>query len=174
VLERLGEGGMGVVFSGYDPTLDRKVAIKILRGHAGELGDRQRLRTLREAQALARLSHPNVSGVFEVGELDGAVFIVMEFVRGVTLKDWFDREPRSIADVLAVLIPAGRGLVAAHRAGVVHRDFKPENVMVGEDGGVRVLDFGLARVASVPAPEEVAGETWPDAPRPSEHVLDQP
>ena len=163
VLERLGEGGMGVVFSGYDPTLDRKVAIKVLRSQPGDEGDRQRLRTLREAQALARLAHPNVIGVFEVGELEGSVFIVMEFVRGVTLKRWL-AQPRPVPEVVAALLAAGRGLLAAHRAGIVHRDFKPDNVMVGEDGAVRVLDFGLARL-HVEADEVVA--TQPDAPLPA-------
>jgi predicted Ser/Thr protein kinase len=163
ILERLGEGGMGVVFSCFDPTLDRKVAIKVLRGQAGERGDRQRRGTLREAQALARLSHPNVIGVFEVGELDDYVFIVMEFIRGMTLKRWLAGEPRPIAEVLAVACKAGEGLVAAHRAGLVHRDFKPENVMLGEDGSVRVLDFGLARAAGT-GDEDVGGPetTWPD------------
>ncbi|HEY0137055.1 MAG TPA: serine/threonine-protein kinase, partial [Nannocystis sp.] len=160
VLERLGEGGMGVVFSGYDPTLDRKVAIKVLRSQPGELGDRQRLRTMREAQALARLSHANVIAVFEVGELDGAVFIVMEFIRGVTLKDWLASTPRAPAEVLAVLVAAGRGLVAAHQAGLIHRDFKPDNVMVGDDGSVRVLDFGLAALEASPA--EAVTEASPD------------
>ena len=145
VLRRIGEGGMGVVFAAYDEQLDRKVAIKLLRGHhRGD--DRSRARLLREAQALARLSHPNVVQVHEVGEWKGEVYVAMEFVPGQTLRRWLER-PRPWLEILEVLIQAGRGLEAAHAGALVHRDFKPDNVMVGETGRVRVLDFGLVRAS---------------------------
>ncbi|WAS90993.1 protein kinase domain-containing protein [Nannocystis punicea] len=144
VLERLGEGAMGVVFSAYDPLLDRKVAIKLLRAYPGAGEDRKRRRLLREAQALAQLAHPNVVEIYEAGEHDGAVFLVMSFVRGRTLRAWFAEGPHPVEEVLRVLIAAGRGIAAAHAARIVHRDIKPENIMLGEDGQVRVLDFGLA------------------------------
>jgi serine/threonine protein kinase/tetratricopeptide (TPR) repeat protein len=145
VLRRIGEGGMGVVFAAYDEELDRKLAIKLLRSkHRSD--DRSRARLLREAQALARLSHPNVVGVHEVGEWRGEVYLAMEFVPGETLRRWLVR-PRPWLEIVDVLIQAGRGLQAAHEAGLIHRDFKPDNVMVGEDRRVRVLDFGLVRAS---------------------------
>ncbi|MBL9106658.1 MAG: serine/threonine protein kinase [Myxococcales bacterium] len=156
VLDRLGEGAMGVVFSAYDPLLDRKVALKILRAQPGGGGAQQRRRMIREARALARLEHPNSLGIFEAGEHDGAVFLVTAFVRGSTLRVWLQRGPHPIDEVLRVMIAAGRGLAAAHGAQVVHRDFKPENVMLGEDGQVRVLDFGLAALHDRPEPEAQA------------------
>jgi hypothetical protein len=144
ILERLGGGGMGVVYTAYDPELDRKVAVKLLKpGTAGE----GRVRLQREAQAMARLTHPNVIAVFDVGTLDGGeqVFVAMEFVDGQTLTAWQRAQPRAVSDVLAMYEQAGRGLHAAHVAGLIHRDFKPDNTLVGKDGRVRVLDFGLAR-----------------------------
>jgi len=152
VLERLGEGATGVVFAAYDPLLDRKVALKLLREMPGGGGERQRRRMIREARALARLEHPNALGIFEAGEHEGAVFLVTAFVRGRTLRTWFSQGPHPVEEVLRVMIAAGRGLAAAHAAGVVHRDFKPENVMLGEDGQVRVLDFGLAALHDRPEP----------------------
>ncbi|MBV1857894.1 MAG: serine/threonine protein kinase [Nannocystaceae bacterium] len=143
VLERLGQGGMSIVYAAYDDQLDRKIALKLLRPEgACKHQAPQRLR--REAQAIARLSHPNVIPVYEVGEHDGQVFLAMEFVRGVTLRSWLDDRPRPWSEVSEVLLQAARGLAAAHRAGIVHRDFKPDNVMVDDDGRVRVLDFGVA------------------------------
>ncbi|MBL9105973.1 MAG: serine/threonine protein kinase [Myxococcales bacterium] len=150
VLGRLGAGGMGVVYAAYDEQLDRKVAVKVLRQDGGDRGQ-QRLR--REAQAMARLSHPNIVGVHEVGEEGDSVYVAMEFVRGESLDRWLER-PRPWREVLAVFMAAGRGLQAAHAAGLVHRDFKPANAILGEDGTVKVLDFGLAR-AEV---EAIAGE----------------
>ncbi len=142
LLNKLGQGGMGVVFAAYDEKLDRKVAIKLLRAEVS--GDAQR-RLIREAQAMARLSHPNVVQIYEIGELDGGLtFIVMEFIDGVTLRAWRERERCSVAELLAVFAAAGRGLAAAHAKGLVHRDFKPDNVMVC-GGRVVVMDFGLAR-----------------------------
>ncbi|MGH1341781.1 MAG: protein kinase domain-containing protein [Nannocystales bacterium] len=140
--ERLGAGGMGIVFAAQDTSLDRPVALKLLR--PGYEMDAAAERLQREARAMARLSHPNVVTVFDVGTHEGAVFVAMEKVEGGTLRDWL-REPRPTADIIDVLDQAAGGLGAAHGAGLVHRDFKPENVMVGNDGRVRVLDFGLAK-----------------------------
>ncbi len=150
ILEQLGQGGMGVVYTAYDPELDRRVAIKLVRTAGAESS----ARLLREAQALARLSHPNVVGVFDVGTFGEAVFVAMEHVDGVTLSAWL-RDDRERAQVVAMFTAAGRGLAAAHAAGLIHRDFKPDNVLVGKDGRPRVVDFGLARAAeTVPAPLE--------------------
>ena len=145
VLDKLGEGGMGVVYAAFDPELDRKIAIKVLQ--VGSVGDPAWL--LREAQALARLAHPNVVSVHDVGTLPGnQLFVALELVEGVTLREWLEAEPRSWRAIVAMLRAAGEGLAAAHHAGLVHRDFKPENVIVGKDGRARVMDFGLARIQS--------------------------
>jgi len=144
VLDRLGEGGMGVVYKAYDPKLDRNVALKLLRRiiHDDEQG--AELRLLREAQMLAKLQHPNVVAVFDTGLTDHGVFIAMELVHGCTLREWIEQRIRSVAELVEVFRAAGQGLAAAHEAGFVHRDFKPANVVVGDDGSVRVLDFGVA------------------------------
>jgi serine/threonine protein kinase len=144
VLRELGRGAMGVVFAAYDEELDRKVAIKLLHAGRGEQASHGRAMLLREAQAMAKLSHPNVVAVHEVGVIGGAVFVAMEYVAGVDLHQWLTSERRPWRDAVAVLRQAGAGLVAAHREGLVHRDFKPSNVLVGDDGRVRVADFGLA------------------------------
>ena len=153
VLDFEGAGGMGRVYSAYDPQLDRKVALKLLRPRSGN-GRRpeDRRRLLREAQALARLNHPNVITVYDVGEVDGRVFLAMEHVAGETLGAWLaahapPRGRRALRAVLDAFTQAGRGLAAAHAAGLIHRDFKPGNAMVAADGRVVVLDFGLARTA---------------------------
>ncbi|MFV8755040.1 tetratricopeptide repeat protein [Nannocystaceae bacterium ST9] len=142
LLHELGKGGMGIVHAAYDEALDRKVALKLLR--ARDSGEAQQ-RLVREARALARLSHPNVVQVYEIIEADDRAVLVMEYVDGVTLREWLKSRPRSIAEVLAVFLAAGRGLAAAHAANLVHRDFKPENVMIRRDDRVLVMDFGLAR-----------------------------
>lgn len=147
VLGIIGRGAMGVVYRAHDPELDREVALKLLRDSKA---DRQ-TRLAREAQALARLNHPNVVTVHDVGTVDGRLYVAMELVRGTPLDEWQDG--RAWRDVVDVYMAAGRGLVAAHAQGLVHRDFKPDNVLVSEDGTPRVLDFGLARAA----PSESAG-----------------
>jgi tetratricopeptide (TPR) repeat protein/predicted Ser/Thr protein kinase len=144
VLSKVGAGGMGVVYAAYDPELDRRVALKLVlakRPAAREVGT---TRLQREAQAMAKLAHPNVITVHDVGVFQGQVFIAMEFVEGETLSDWMETE-RTWSEVVDVFLRAGAGLVAAHEAGLVHRDFKPDNVLMGNDGRVRVMDFGLAR-----------------------------
>ena len=143
VLRLLGEGGMGMVFAAYDEELDRKLAIKLLRTLPGD-DNTGRARLLREAQALARLSHPNVVTVYEVGEFGTQVFIAMEFVLGQTLHEWLRGGLRPWREVVRIFLEAGRGLAVAHAAEILHRDFKPANVLLGDDGRVRVLDFGLA------------------------------
>jgi tetratricopeptide (TPR) repeat protein len=143
VLERIGAGAMGVVLAAYDPELDRKVALKLL--HPRERSRDGHLRLLAEAQALARLSDPHVVAVHDVGVHEGQVFVAMEFVEGQTLARWLAAGRRPWSEVLDVMSRAGRGLAAAHARELVHRDFKPDNVMIGSDGRVRVMDFGLAR-----------------------------
>src|SRR5438105_1101326 len=148
ILSLLGRGGMGVVYRAYDPDLDRPVAIKLvgLGGLDPDSREKARQRLLREAQALAQLSHPNVVAVHDVGVIGNDVFVAMELVQGMTLRHWLAEREHSTREILGVFRAAGEGLAAAHRVGVIHRDFKPDNVMVGSDGRVRVLDFGLARV----------------------------
>ena len=140
----LGAGGMGVVFAAHDPDLDRLVALKILRTAAGRDHTQARARLLREARAMAKLSHPNVITVHEVGTDGSRDFVAMELIDGKNVADWLT-ERRPAAEVLRVMLAAGRGLAAAHAAGLVHRDFKPHNVLLGRDGRVVVTDFGLAR-----------------------------
>jgi eukaryotic-like serine/threonine-protein kinase len=143
VLERIGKGGMGVVVAAYDPELDRKLAIKLIRTDRDDAEAHARL--LREAQAMAKLSHPNVVPVFDVGVVHDRVFVAMELVRGETLAAWLRVGPHPWPAVLERFIAAGRGLAAAHEAGIVHRDLKPANVLVSDAGRVQVTDFGLAR-----------------------------
>src|SRR5262245_11593586 len=153
VLSTLGAGGMGVVFAAYDPHLDRKVALKLLRAGITYNTKDARTRLRREAQAIAQLSHPNVVGVYDVGNTDeGDLYIAMEFVEGDTLTSWLKKYPRTWREIVDVFVQAARGLLAPHPSGLLHRDFKPDNVLVGGDGRVRVTDFGLAR--SVITPEE--------------------
>src|SRR5262245_53994431 len=150
VLGLVGRGGMGEVYAAYDPELDRKVAVKLLRvkpGNGVSLAE-GRQRTMREAQAIARLSHPNVVVVYDVGTFEDQVFIAMEFVDGNTVSYWLQAQERTWREIIRVFMAAGRGLQAAHDKELVHRDFKPDNVMVGRDGSVRVMDFGLARQVS--------------------------
>ena len=187
VLELLGRGGMGAVVAAHDEQLDRKVALKFLiRARQGKVA---RERLVSEARSLARLSHPNIVAVYEVGEAAGVPYLAMEHIQGQTLRDWLDvamgeptrssssREPSkpltgtlsapstpstppgpSRLDILTMFLAVGRGLEAAHELGVVHRDFKPNNVLVGDDGRPRVVDFGLARLSQVEAEVEAEAE----------------
>ena len=150
VLNLLGQGGMGVVYACYDEQLDRKVAVKLLLTRRMKDSDLGKARLLREAQAMARLSHPNIVTVLEVGAMEEQVYLAMEFVRGVSLDVWAAEAPRPWQEVLAAFLQAGRGLVAAHAAGIVHRDFKPQNVLITAERAVKVLDFGLARTGDGP------------------------
>jgi tetratricopeptide (TPR) repeat protein len=152
VLEEIGRGGMGVVYAAYDPDLDRRIAIKLLRGRSEE-GTAGSARLLREAQALAKLAHPNVIAVFDVGTIGEEVFVAMELVPGGTLRE--HTKGRPWREVVTAYLAAGRGLAAAHAAGLVHRDFKPDNVLVGPDHRPRVTDFGLVRTTG-------GGATDPD------------
>jgi len=149
IVEKLGAGGMGVVYRATDPTLGREIALKVMavRPTAGSTAAEVSGRLLREAQSLAKLSHPHVVSVHDVGTVGDDVFVAMELVEGKTLSEWRRDEKPTQAQILEVFAAAGRGVEAAHRANLVHRDFKPENVIVAEDGRVRVLDFGLARIA---------------------------
>ncbi len=150
ILRTLGIGGSGMVFLADDPELDRKVALKLLRSQ----GDRQahdgQMQILAEAQAIARLSHPNVVSIYDVGSFEEGVFIAMEFVEGPSMRRWLEHE-RSLDAILDVMMVAGRGVAAAHDAGLVHRDIKPENILVADDGRTRVVDFGLAQLRSEPS-----------------------
>ena len=148
ILQRLGAGGMGVVFSAYDAELDRKVAVKLLRGDPADDDGTAHRRLLREAQGMAKVDHPNVITVHDVGTHQGHVFIAMEFVAGHTLREWLETSTRHWREVVDVVRQAAAGLAASHDAGLVHRDIKPDNIMVGHGGErVRVMDFGLVRAA---------------------------
>jgi tRNA A-37 threonylcarbamoyl transferase component Bud32 len=170
VLECVGTGGMSTVYSAYDPELDRKVALKVLRVASAEASvdePYRQDRMLIEARAIARLSHPNVVSVFDARLLQGDLFIAMELVEGETLRHRLDRGVSDWREALALCSAAGRGLAAAHRAGIVHRDFKPENVLIGNDGRVRVADFGLAtevgasETAPIPSPSASTSSSLP-------------
>lgn len=172
VIESLGAGGMGIVVAAYDPTLDRKVAIKVLHGEGWRTAvTHGRSRLVAEAQAMASLSHPNVVKLHELGFDGDSTFLVMELVPGTTLHTWLHAAERPTREIVALFAAAGDGLAAAHRQDLVHRDFKPDNVLVGLDGRARVTDFGLAAfnddtetmtprtgTLSYMAPEQLRGE----------------
>ena len=147
ILAPIGRGGMGEVYAAYHPDLDRRIALKIVFESGADAAER-RTRLLREARAIARLSHPNVVTVFDAGTVGERVYIAMEFVDGETLDAWLAAKPRRWAEILDVFVAAGRGLAAAHAAKIIHRDFKPQNVMIARDESVRVMDFGLAQLVS--------------------------
>lgn len=184
LIRKIGEGGMGVVYQARDAELDREVALKLLvPRNRPTLPPAAEQRLVREARAMARLNHPHVVEVFDVGRHAGRhgerVYIAMELVAGPTLHRWL-RAPRTWQDVLAVFMPAARALAAAHAADLVHRDFKPSNVIVGDDGRVRVLDFGLARAATdtisaTAAPRPVPdGTQTPEEDHEAAHEADPP
>ncbi len=149
LLERVGSGGCGVVYQAHDPDLDRDVAVKLVQTGASRNPGHARERLVREAQALAKLGHPNVVQIFDVGTDQRAgrsdLYIVMELLRGPTLEVWAREDGRTVAEIVDAYLQAAEGLAAAHAVGVIHRDFKPANAMFGADGRVKVLDFGLAR-----------------------------
>lgn len=156
LVSRLGQGGMGSVYLAYDPELDRRVAIKLLRSGLAASHAEFRQRMLREAQAMAKVAHRNVVTVYDVGTFEGGVFLAMEFVDGRTLGRWVDEEAPDHRTVLRVLTEAGEGLAAAHKAGLIHRDVKLDNVLVARDGRVLVADFGIVRAAQAAPPRETS------------------
>jgi serine/threonine protein kinase len=154
LIDEIGRGGMGVVYAAQDQKLGRKVAIKMLETE----GDaRLQRRLVQEAKAMAKLTHPNVVSVYEIGESEGVTFIVMEFVEGTTVRAWLSARRRTVSEILATFAFAGRGLAAIHEAGLVHRDFKPDNLMIRPSGQVLVMDLGIARseVSSRPTSVEL-------------------
>lgn len=158
----LGRGALGVVYEAYDPKLNRKVALKLLhpeRTHS-EHAEVVTQRLVREAQAMAQISHPNVVHVYDVGTQEGQVYVVMEHIDGVSLEVWLKAATRDEAQILDVFTQAGTGLAAAHEAGLVHRDFKPDNVMIDARGRAVVLDFGIAR-AITPGPRGISLQEGP-------------
>jgi tRNA A-37 threonylcarbamoyl transferase component Bud32/tetratricopeptide (TPR) repeat protein len=160
LLKPIAGGGMGMIHRAYDPQLERPVALKLLhpRLHGTP---HARARLIAEARVLARLAHPNVVPVYEVLEVEDQIVIVMELVEGRTLAEWQREQRRGWREVVAVYGQAGRGLAAAHDLGIIHRDFKPANAIVGDDGRVRVLDFGLARFTKGPVSGDKSGEAPP-------------
>jgi tetratricopeptide (TPR) repeat protein len=167
VLRELGRGGMGVTYIAFDEELDRRVVLKLVRADAMDAQLQKRLR--REAQALARLAHPNIVNVHDVGSHGARSFIAMEFVPGKTVSAWLGTDPRPWTEVVAVFRQAGEGLRAAHAAGLVHRDIKPANIIVGDDGRVRVLDFGVAQI-DVPDDDITGLPDRQEAPWAAEHL----
>ncbi|AUX39595.1 uncharacterized protein SOCE26_009890 [Sorangium cellulosum] len=176
VLARAGQGGMGVVYAAYDPELDRRVALKLIA--PGGVDAEGRARLVREAQVMARLSHPNVVPIYEIGEHGRGVFVAMEFVDGRTLRDLRREQPRAWEAALAAGIQAGRGLAAAHHEGLVHRDVKPDNILIGKDGRARIADFGIARLRREedrpPSAEAPAAAPAPAAASPGAAALHAP
>jgi eukaryotic-like serine/threonine-protein kinase len=171
----IGSGGMGMVWAAFDPDLERAVAVKLLHADSSEPTLRSRL--LREARAMARLRHPNVVTVFDVGTDQNRDYIAMELIEGTTLDAWFDTKP-SQHEIVVALLAAGKGLAAAHAAGLVHRDFKPHNVLRANDGHIYVTDFGLARGQIEEGPEvvqvPVAATALDSGKRSRDSVLDSP
>ena len=167
---KLGRGGMGVVYGAYDPVLGRRVALKLVRHRdtPESLDAKVDERLRREAQALARLSHPNVVSLYDVGACEHGDFLALELVPGIDLDRWLRKQSRPWQTQLEIFLDAGRGLAAAHAAGLIHRDFKPTNVIVGPHGHVTVVDFGLARSAELDttvANKALDPEREPDAPQ---------
>jgi hypothetical protein len=170
IVRRVGAGGMGTVYAAHDPALDRHVALKLIRAQMA--GPELEVRLLREAKAMARLSHPEVITVYDAGRDGDRLFIAMELVDGGTLREWLEEKPRTWKEIVAVYIRAGRGLAQAHAIGLVHRDFKPDNVLIGKDGRVRVTDFGLAR--SVGGPDDAPSSRAARVPLALDQTADAP
>ncbi|MBX7078078.1 MAG: serine/threonine-protein kinase [Nannocystaceae bacterium] len=172
----IGAGGMGVVRRAWDRELQRVVALKFLRvGPRPDAAFARRL--VQEAQALAQLAHPNVVAVYDVGPAEDAYYVAMEYIRGADVPQWLARERRAWHEIVAVFVQAAHGLAAAHDAGLVHRDVKPSNLVLGEDGRVRVVDFGLAlarRTTPAAARDDDASPPWPGAITPPGSVLGTP
>ncbi len=150
IIDFIGAGAMGMVYAAYDPQLDRKVALKLLHPDSAAAIDQAplRARMLREAQAMARLVHPNVVAIHDAGVIGERIHIAMDLVEGRSVRAWLAEKPRTWREIVDVYVQAGRGLAAAHRAGLVHRDFKPDNILVGRDGRALVTDFGMASVGA--------------------------
>jgi serine/threonine protein kinase len=144
IRDLIGHGGNAILYSAWDDEQERPVAIKLLRDDRSNRPDTQ-ARFLREAKAMARLAHSNVIRIYEVGTDEGRAFLALEYVQGRTLREWLAAERPELTQIVARFVEAGRGLQAAHTAGLMHRDFKPDNAVLGDDGRVRVVDFGLAR-----------------------------
>jgi serine/threonine protein kinase/tetratricopeptide (TPR) repeat protein len=175
VLDRLGAGAMGIVYAAYDPELDRKIALKLLRAQttAGDQARRQ-ARMVREAKAIAKVSHPNVVAIFDVGVHQGQVFMAMEHLAGGTLRAWMTAKKRSWREIVAMFVEVGRGLAGAHAEGLIHRDFKPDNVLLDKNGTPKVVDFGLVRLSAIEDMSE-SGAVRADegAPRPAARPSDE-
>src|SRR5262252_8542268 len=151
VLERIGRGGMGTIFKAHDPVLDRSVALKLISTDV-EVTDELRARFFREAQACARLSHPNIVTIYDMGEHEGRLYIVMELLDGEELRRLIaQRRPLTLEDKLSVMLQVCDGLHYAHQRGIVHRDIKPANIFLLRNGQVKILDFGIAQVATTDA-----------------------
>src|SRR3990172_7601473 len=147
IVERIGRGGMGTVYKAHDPVLDRLVALKVISGE-GEVTEELKARFYREAQACAKLSHPNIVVVHDLGEDAGKLFIVMEFLDGQELKYLIERKALSLEEKLALMVQVCDGLHFAHQKGIIHRDIKPGNIFVLRNKQAKILDFGIARIAA--------------------------
>ena len=146
ITEKLGQGGMGVVYKATDTRLDRTVALKFLPPHLGTDAEAN-TRFIREAKAASALDHPNIGTIYEIDEIDGQSFIAMAYYPSQTLKDKIEQGPLSIDEAIDITVQIAEGLGKAHGKEIVHRDIKPSNILLTEDGLVKIVDFGLAKLA---------------------------